>query len=189
MAVLPTPESGLNVTDPAPPEAESGTAGPPDGVAIRDLEGSDLPAVTEIERRSFASPWSMAMLALEVSRPSGVALVATTDGHVAGCSIATRYDQAWHLMKIAVTPEQRRCGLASSLLAATLTRIGPDAPVTLEVRPTNHAAIALYERFGFAVGGRRPAYYPDNGEDALIMWLGDPALAGVPAESMESARA
>ena len=42
--------------------------------------------------------------------------------------------------------------------------------MTLEVRPSNAAAIALYTSFGFRDTGRRPGYYQDNGEDAIIMW-------------------
>jgi ribosomal-protein-alanine N-acetyltransferase len=47
---------------------------------------------------------------------------------------------------------------------------GPTQSYTLEVRPSNPAAIALYERFGFVSAGTRPRYYADTGEDALIMW-------------------
>jgi ribosomal-protein-alanine N-acetyltransferase len=56
--------------------------------------------------------------------------------------------------------------------------------VTLEVRASNHAAIALYRSLGFRSIGTRTAYYPDDGEDALIMWKGDPGAAGVPAEAL-----
>jgi len=178
------PKSGFNVTAPETRRAAEHAAAGDRGPEIRELGHADLPAVVAIERRSFSSPWSAGMLVLELSRPSSVALVAQQDGRITGCAIATRYDRAWHLMKIAVAPEERRRGIASSLLASVLDRIGPEQPVTLEVRPTNRAAIALYERFGFTGRGRRPGYYPDNGEDALLMWRGDPALAGVPAESL-----
>ncbi len=174
------PKSGLNATVPA-----AGRSSAP-AVTIRDLVHADIPAVMSVERRSFRSPWSAGMLILELSRPSRVALVARSgESRISGCAIASRYDQAWHLMKIAVAPEGRRLGTASLLLAAVLDRIGPDVPVTLEVRPSNLPAIGLYEKFGFAGLGRRPGYYPDNGEDALLMWRGDPARAGVPAESLE----
>jgi ribosomal-protein-alanine N-acetyltransferase len=57
--------------------------------------------------------------------------------------------------------------------------------VTLEVRPTNVAAIRLYKQHGFRAYGHRRGYYPDNGEDALVMWRGDPSEAGVPPEALE----
>jgi [ribosomal protein S18]-alanine N-acetyltransferase len=52
-----------------------------------------------------------------------------------------------------------------------LSDAGRDARYTLEVRTSNQAAIAMYERFGFRAAGHRRRYYHDNGEDALIMWL------------------
>lgn len=183
------PKSGLNATDgPGLPDERPIPGSGAGSCRIRALTHVDLPAVASIERRSFSSPWSAAMLALELSRPTGVALVAADGERIVGCVIATRYDRAWHLMKIAVEPSGRRQGIGSRLLSAVLERIGDGIPVTLEVRPSNLAAIALYRNFGFVGRGRRPSYYPDNGEDALLMWRGDPELAGVPAESLEPAR-
>jgi len=177
------PNSGLNETAADPAPAEPAAAGP----AIRELGYADLPAIVSIERRSFSSPWSVGMFVVELSRPSGVALAALEGDRVVGCVILSRYDQAWHLMKIAVAPEQRRRGVASALIAAAFAGFEDETPVTLEVRPSNRSAIALYERFGFVSLGLRKGYYPDNGEDALIMWRGDPVLAGVPVESARPA--
>ena len=42
---------------------------------------------------------------------------------------------------------------------------------TLEVRESNEAAIALYEKLGFEVVGSRDGYYRDNNEDAILMTL------------------
>lgn len=76
-----------------------------------------------------------------------------------------------HIMLIAVNSAWRRRGLGSRLLAELLAegRERGCRLVTLEVRAGNHAAIALYRSFGFLVAGRRSKYYPDNGEDALIL--------------------
>jgi len=76
----------------------------------------------------------------------------------------------WHLMNIAVDPAQRRQGVATALLEQMLERAGREASYTLEVRPSNEGAIALYERFGFRTAGTRKRYYSDTGEDAMIMW-------------------
>lgn len=183
------PNSGLNVITATHPTGESGEVPSQAGgtLSIRELHQRDLPAVVAVEQRSFANPWSLGMFALELSRPAGVFLAADVEGQIAGCAIAGRYGSVWHLMKIAVAPEQRRRGHASRLLSAVLERIDPEEPVTLEVRPTNVAAITLYERFGFVALGRRSGYYPDNGEDALVMWRGDPARAGIPVESLDPA--
>jgi ribosomal-protein-alanine N-acetyltransferase len=137
---------------------------------IRSLRYSDLPQVIAIERRAFPTPWSLAMFVLELSKPSGICLAVVEDGRLAGYLICSRYDQVWHLMNIAVDPDQRRRGFAKGLLTEMIERAGRDAPLTLEVRTSNAGAIVLYEQFGFKAEGTRKRYYQDTGEDALIMW-------------------
>jgi [ribosomal protein S18]-alanine N-acetyltransferase len=153
----------------------------PTKLEIRRLSYADLPQVLAVERRAFPTPWSLAMFVLELSKPSGVCLVALHEGAIVGHAICSRYDTVWHLMNIAVDPSTRRRGIASALLGALIERIDDgsgSAQMTLEVRPTNHGAIALYERFGFRSVGTRPRYYQDNGEDAVIMWRTRATLAG-----------
>jgi [ribosomal protein S18]-alanine N-acetyltransferase len=139
-------------------------------ITVRPLGYSDLPQVIAIERRSFPTPWSLAMFVLELSKPSGVCLAAVEGKTLMGYLICSRYDRVWHLMNIAVDPSARRRGLATTLLEEMLDRAGRDSSYTLEVRTSNAPAIVLYERFGFRPAGRRPRYYSDTGEDALIMW-------------------
>jgi ribosomal-protein-alanine N-acetyltransferase len=124
-----------------------------------------------IERRAFPAPWSLAMFVLELSKPGGVCIVATRDEEVIGYCIVSRYDAVWHLMDIAVHDTWRRHGVGRALVQAVLDRLpSADEQVTLEVRPSNTGAIALYESFGFKAAGLRRRYYSDNGEDAVIMW-------------------
>jgi [ribosomal protein S18]-alanine N-acetyltransferase len=153
---------------------------------IRRLTYADLPQVIAIERRAFPTPWSLAMFVLELSKPGGVCLAARRDGVLVGYLICSRYDTVWHVMNVAVDPNVRRVGVATTLLLELLERVGDDsARFTLEVRTSNAAAIALYERFGFRAAGMRRRYYQDNGEDALIMWstpaTRDGTLEDVPA--------
>jgi ribosomal-protein-alanine N-acetyltransferase len=142
-----------------------------EATAIRRLAYSDLPAVISIERRSFPTPWSLAMFVLELSKPSGICLAATDGDELLGYLVCSRYDQVWHLMNVAVSPERRRAGIARRLISKLVEESGGKLPFTLEVRVSNHPAIAMYERLGFRSAGVRPRYYQDNGEDALIMWL------------------
>jgi ribosomal-protein-alanine N-acetyltransferase len=159
---------------------------PPADLTLRRLTYADLPQVIAIERRSFPTPWSLAMFVLELSKPSGICLAAALDARLAGYLVCSRYDAVWHLMNVCIDPDRRRHGIGSALLVRLLERIGdPTAQLTLEVRRSNEPAIALYERFGFRSAGLRRRYYQDNGEDALIMWrtaatVRDGSLEGVP---------
>ena len=145
---------------------------------VRRLVYGDLPAVLAIERRSFQTPWSLAMFVLELSKPSGICLgIDDGRGGLSGYLVCSRYADVWHLMNVAVAPERRRAGIATTLMRSLFHAAGPDARVTLEVRTSNAAAIRMYERFGFRPAGHRRRYYHDNGEDALIMWL-EPSAVG-----------
>ncbi|HEX2015597.1 MAG TPA: ribosomal protein S18-alanine N-acetyltransferase [Solirubrobacteraceae bacterium] len=154
------------------------------GVDIRRLGYADLPQVVGIERRAFPTPWSLAMFVLELSKPSGICLAAVGPGRstgerrLLGYLICSRYDTVWHLMNVAVDPAEVRRGVATALLTRLYEQAGQDARYTLEVRPSNRVAIALYERDGFRGAGIRQRYYQDNGEDALIMWRTPATLAG-----------
>jgi ribosomal-protein-alanine N-acetyltransferase len=138
---------------------------------IRRMAYADLPHVIAIERRAFPTPWSLAMFVLELSKASGICLVALLDGRIVGYLVCSRYDTVWHVMNVAVDDRLLRQGIASALLERLFEMADkPNEQYTLEVRTSNEAAIRLYERFDFRAAGRRRAYYHDNREDALIMW-------------------
>ena len=146
---------------------------------IRRLSYSDLPQVISIERRSFPTPWSLAMFVLELSKPSGICLAAVRGETLIGYLVCSRYDRVWHIMNVAVDPTERRRGIATELITRLLHRVDDaNAQYTLEVRCSNREAITLYERFGFRSAGLRRRYYQDNGEDALIMWRTPATLNG-----------
>src|SRR5260221_12435165 len=79
-------------------------------------------------------------------------------------------------MIVEVDPALARRAIGSALLAELIAHVGEEASITLEVRMSNDAAVALYEGFAFVSAGVRPRYYQDNGEDALIMWRGRQVL-------------
>jgi [ribosomal protein S18]-alanine N-acetyltransferase len=144
-------------------------------VALRLLTVDDLDAIERIELASYPAPWSRAMFAGELAKPGSICVGAF--GGVAGLAgflIVSRYVDAWHVMNLAVAPEQRRAGIAGLLMAElfALTAADGSRGYTLEVRVSNAAAIGLYERLGFVGKGVRRGYYTDNREDALIMWKG-----------------
>jgi ribosomal-protein-alanine N-acetyltransferase len=143
-------------------------------VELGSLRYGDLPAVLEIERASFQAPWSLGMFATELAKPSTIRIAARSGGQLVGYLICSRYADAWHLMNVAVVPTWRRCGVGTRLVRELIGRLEAPARVTLEVRESNRGAIRMYESLGFRAAGRRPGYYPDNGESAVLMWLNPP---------------
>ena len=143
-------------------------------LTIRRLIYADLPHVIAIERRSFPTPWSLAMFVLELSKPSGICLAALDGDRLVAYCVCSRYDTVWHLMNIAVDPERRREGIAAALLARLFDEADkPGEQYTLEVRPSNLAARHLYRKLGFQQIAIRPEYYPavSGREDALFLGL------------------
>lgn len=92
-------------------------------------------------------------------------------GEIAGLLAAALAAGEAEVQNLAVVPEKRRRGLASTLLAAALERLSAAGAqsVWLEVRESNQEAIAFYERHGFRRAGRRPGYYSSPPEAALIL--------------------
>jgi [ribosomal protein S18]-alanine N-acetyltransferase len=141
-------------------------------IELRNLRLRDLAAIERIERRSYPTPWSRSMFAGELTKPSSISLGAFDGDLLVGYVIVSRYVDAWHVMNIAVHPENRGRGVASALLERLFETTVNDMRrgYTLEVRISNERAIRLYERYGFKRRGVRRGYYTDNREDALIMW-------------------
>ena len=99
--------------------------------------------------------------------------VSSNTVEIAGFLVALHLGPEWELENIAVTPEARRSGLGMQLLTALLTRAKEtnSQKVFLEVRESNAAARALYEKAGFRQTGRRKGYYSDPAEDAILYGL------------------
>lgn len=140
----------------------------------RFAEEKDLPAMAEIERRCFHTPWSEESLRDDLTgNPLSVYMVLEAEsGDVAGYMSLWRILDEGHINNVAVLPEYRRRGGASEMLEFMLEYSEKNgiSSHTLEVRVSNEGAIELYRKFGFKEAGVRKGYYEDNGEDALIMW-------------------
>ena len=133
------------------------------------MEARDLPSVMQIDALSLPRPWSAAIWRGELGSPYGLYLVIEDRGEVSGHIGVRHILDELHITTIAVRPEYRRRGHARALIGAALAAYPKAVHVHLEVRPTNTAAITLYESLGFRATGRRPRYYGD--EDALLMTL------------------
>lgn len=139
--------------------------------AVRGLHSRDLRAVLRIERQAFGTAWSVWDFAFELFKPRSICLAAVNPVGVAGYIVCSPQDALWNLRNLAVRSDCRRRGIASALMSAVLARPAlRGESCFLETRPSDSGAIAFYEGFGFWPAGRLPAFYHDNGEDALVMW-------------------
>ncbi|MGI6085131.1 MAG: ribosomal protein S18-alanine N-acetyltransferase [Acetivibrionales bacterium] len=140
---------------------------------IRSMEMKDLDQVIEVEKSCFNIPWTRRMFEDELFNLNTYYFVIEVNDKITGYSGFWRILDEAHITNVAIHNEYRRLGYGKALIAALLSKVkelGIKA-VTLEVRVSNLAAIALYESFGFVSSGVRRGYYSDNNEDALIMWL------------------
>ncbi len=146
--------------------------------AIRPLALGDIAAVLDLARRSpEAARWSYAdyeracsgdLDAWVVMAPRSVEV---RNGSVLGFVVARRMADEMEILNVAVDAAFRRRGVASRLLEAALElgRASGTKRAFLEVRASNAGAIAFYKCQGFAPAGRRPRYYSDPPEDALVL--------------------
>lgn len=141
-------------------------------VEIDDMRLADIPAVHAVERRSFSTPWPENAFEEEITRNRMARYVVARVG-----SQIAAYAGLWiivdegHITTFGVDPAWRRQGIGQRILLhlADMSRELGATRMTLEVRVSNTAAQALYAKFGFVETGRRPNYYSDDGEDALVM--------------------
>ncbi|MBU6215438.1 MAG: ribosomal protein S18-alanine N-acetyltransferase [Acidobacteria bacterium] len=148
----------------------------PDGIVVAPMRPRHLQGVVALETATNPRPWSERLFRDELRMPtSRHYLVALRDHVVVGyCGLMYHPDEG-HITTLSVDVAERRAAVATRLLLVQLRAAAERSltAVTLEVRITNRPAQELYRRFGFAPGGIRRAYYRDNREDALIMWLHD----------------
>lgn len=134
----------------------------------RDATAADIPAVADLEARSFAvDGWSRGMLADELGRPGGIFVVAESSGVPVGMAIGFAVLDELHVLHVAVDPGMRRRGLGRILVDALEERAPGASVAWLEVRFDNHGAIAMYRGLGYEALAVRPKYYGD-GCDAVV---------------------
>lgn len=158
-------------------------------LALTPLTASLLPAALELDHLCLGGLWTEAGYQREIDSPNSdlfvlQAIPTAQDDHTLsplsaaplpsliglGCLWAILEEA--HITLLAIHPAYQRQGLGQVLLCALLQSAWQRGLewATLEVRATNQAAIALYQKFGFQEVGRRKGYYQDSGEDALILW-------------------
>jgi len=140
---------------------------------VRRMSVNDLDRIMEIEQKSFIAPWSKGMFEETIFSPLSRGFVIEKNNVIVGYIIFYSVDVEGHIMNLAVAPSERRRGYGRQLLTHALAFFKEQGATEcyLEVREHNENAQRLYSLFGFEVIGRRKKYYPETGEDALVMQL------------------
>ena len=140
-------------------------------IEIVEMCPQHVAAVAELEKICFSMPWSENAIAGELNNPLSLWLVALQDGGVVGYVGSQSVLQEADMMNLAVDPACRKMGVGQQLVETLIARLKAEKTycITLEVRSSNTPAIRLYEKLGFQQVGRRPGYYQNPKEDALIL--------------------
>ena len=135
------------------------------------MNPSHVAQVAALERVCFTDPWSEASVAGELDNELSLWLVAVEGETVLGYVGSQTVLDSTDILNVAVSPDHRGCGIGRALLTELEQRLRQQGvtEVLLEVRPSNAPAIALYTSLGFIQVGRRPNYYLNPREDALIL--------------------
>lgn len=141
-------------------------------VTIRKMTVSDARAAAGLERECFSMPWSENAFIDTLANENALYLAAEDEkGELVGmCGVLNILGEG-DVSNVAVKDSFRRHGVAERMMAE-LIRQGKERGITaffLEVRPSNEAAVRLYEKSGFVTVGRRKRFYEKPAEDALIM--------------------
>ena len=138
---------------------------------IVKMEQSHVAPIAALEKLCFSDPWSENSIAYELTSRLSYWLVAVENGEVVGYIGSQSVLGESDMMNVAVHPDHRRKGIAEALVLALAKDLKErdNVCLTLEVRVSNTPAIALYEKLGFTQVGRRPNYYRNPKEDALIL--------------------
>jgi ribosomal-protein-alanine N-acetyltransferase len=143
-------------------------------LVIRKMTLDDVPAVLDLDQRSFSLPWPERSFRFELTdNPASRCWVAELDEKVVGMIVVWLIVEEAHVATIATHPDFRRKGIAKRLLSHALQKLMEQGARSsfLEVRESNLAAQAMYRKFGYEETGRRRRYYKDNDEDAILMNL------------------
>lgn len=142
---------------------------------LDNMRPEHLAAVAELEHLCFGSGWTPTNFRKELDNPRCSYFVAQGSGRLAGYLGYWQILEEAHITSVGVHPEFRRQRIAQLLMCRMLEECAAKGIkwITLEVKASNIQAQNLYQKFGFAVMGRRKNYYQAEREDALIMWTED----------------
>lgn len=135
------------------------------------MNESHTAQVAQLEKVCFSMPWSENAIKHELTNPLSLWIVAVEGDCVAGYIGSQAVMGEADMMNLAVMPNFRRQRVAENLVLKLIENLHNQkvSCLTLEVRQSNSAAIALYEKLGFTQVGCRPNYYTNPKEAALIL--------------------
>lgn len=141
------------------------------GIQIVPMGEEHLDALVKIDALCFSDPWSREGLKAELSSPTACFAAAQRAGETVGCAGMHCVCGECYIDKVCVHPGFRRMGIARALVQYLIDDAMKNRAefITLEVRQSNAAAIALYAGFGFESVGVRKNFYTAPKEDALLM--------------------
>ena len=140
-------------------------------MTIVPMEERHLDDLARLERLCFSRPWSRQALKEELTNPAACFLVGEEAGEVLGYAGMHCAAGECYVDNVAVFPEARRQGVGRKLMEALLQAAAARGGefLSLEVRPSNLEALALYRGLGFREVGRRRWFYDDPVEDGLLL--------------------
>ncbi len=138
---------------------------------IEPMNKQSTAAVAQLEKECFSVPWSEKAISDELENPSAHFFTAYRFGEYVGYIGMHLVLDECYITNIAVTEKQRKKGIGSSLLsfAEKYAEKNGASFISLEVRKSNEAAKALYNKHGFKLCGERKKFYTAPDEDGLIM--------------------
>lgn len=138
--------------------------------SFETAQESDISGMLEIENISFSQPWKAGSFLDELACKDARNYVLKY-GEVMGYICFRMLFGEMHIFRIAVRHEWRHNGIASLMLEKSLNSACKEGAESafLEVRQSNIPALALYRKFGFDIIGKRPGYYPETGEDGIVL--------------------
>lgn len=147
----------------------------PTAPIVRPMQAGDIDQVARLERVAYEYPWTEGIFRDCLRAGYDCTVLEGDNGAVQGyCIMSVAVGEA-HLLNLCVHPDRQRCGLGKDLLERVVerARAGGARHMFLEVRPSNTAALALYQGAGFYQIGQRRRYYKshEGREDAIVLSL------------------
>src|SRR5699024_1720872 len=141
---------------------------------IQEMTENDIDAVLELDLKCFSAPWNREIYEKEVTENDFAHyFIIKTDEKVMCYVGLSLFLEVAQVKNISIAPEFRGYGIDEQLFGFALQYLLKQGAqqLSLEVRKSNEVAQNLYKKFRLKKGGVRKNYYPDNGEDAFVMWV------------------